>query len=124
MGSAAVSEQILERVARLIAPGAEICVGFSGGIDSTVLLDVLSEHAMPKGYKVTALHVNHGISPNAYKWVKFCERFCANHGVSLAVEEVRVDPRSPLGLAPAAPMPLSPLHSGMTYPHIPHPHAL
>ncbi len=44
MGSAAIAEQILERVTRLIPPGAEICVGFSGGIDSTVLLDVLTEH--------------------------------------------------------------------------------
>ncbi len=118
MGSAAVSEQILERVARLIAPGAEICVGFSGGIDSTVLLDVLTEHAMPAGQKVTALHVNHGISPNAYKWVKFCERFCANHGVSLTVEEVRVDPRSPLGLEAAARMARYAVYSGMSEPYI------
>jgi len=118
MGSAAIAEQILERVTRLIPPGAEICVGFSGGIDSTVLLDVLTEHAMPAGYQVTALHVNHGISPNAYKWVKFCERFCANHGVALQLEEVRVDPRSPLGLEAAARMARYAVYSGLSEPYV------
>src|ERR1700680_4168229 len=118
MASAAISDQVLARVSQAIAPGAEICVGFSGGLDSTVLLDVLVERAMPAGYRVNALHVNHGLSPNAYKWVKFCERFCANHGVALAVEQVSVDPRSPLGLEAAARMARYAVYSGRSEPYI------
>lgn len=116
--AAAVADQILANVTRVIAPGAEICVGFSGGLDSTVLLDVLVEHAMPAGYRVTALHVNHGLSPNASRWAKSCERFCANHGVALAVEEVRVDPRSPLGLEAAARMARYAVYSGRSETYI------
>ena len=118
MGSADISDQVLARVAQAIAPGAEICVGFSGGLDSTVLLDILVERAMPAGYRVNALHVNHGLSPNAYKWEKFCERFCANHGVALTVEEVSVDPRSPLGLEAAARMARYAVYSGRSEPYI------
>jgi len=112
MASAAISEQILANVTRLIPQGAKICVGFSGGLDSTVLLEVLSERAMPAGYCVSALHVNHNLSPNASRWAKSCERFCANHGVALAVEEVHVDPRSPLGLEAAARMARYAVYSG------------
>ena len=118
MGSADISDQVLARVSQAIAPGAEICVGFSGGLDSTVLLDILVERAMPAGYRVNALHVNHGLSPNAYKWVKFCERFCANHGVALTVEEVSVDSRSPLGLEAAARMARYAVYSGRSEPYI------
>lgn len=112
MSSSSISDHIVSRVSATVPEGAEICVGFSGGLDSTVLLDVLTEHAMPAGYKLHALHVNHGLSPNAYKWVKFCERFCANHGVPLTIEEVRVDPKSPLGLEAAARMARYAVYSG------------
>ena len=97
-----IAAEISERVARVIPPGSAICVGLSGGLDSTVLLEVLAEHAVPAGYKVSALHVNHGLSPNADQWTRFCERLCANQGVPLAIEHVRVSSSSPEGLEAAA----------------------
>ena len=92
-----------ERLA-VIPPDAPVCVGFSGGLDSVVLLHLFAEEAEASGRKVSALHVHHGLSPNAEDWVRFCERFCANHGVALAVERVRVDPDSPQGIEGAARM--------------------
>jgi tRNA(Ile)-lysidine synthase len=97
-----LAAEVMARVAGAVPPGSAICVGFSGGLDSAVLLDILSEQGVEAGYKVGALHVHHGLSLNADVWVKFCERFCANHGVPLAVEYVRVDQASPLGLEGAA----------------------
>src|SRR5258708_6994792 len=102
MGPEPSASDIRARLERLIPAGAPICVGFSGGLDSSVLVELLAEHAVPAGHRVSALHVHHGLSPNADKWVKYCERFCANHGVPLAVEHVRVDPASSLGLEGAA----------------------
>jgi tRNA(Ile)-lysidine synthase len=96
-------DDFAERLA-LIPGNAPVCVGFSGGLDSSVLLHLLAEDAEKSGRKVTALHVHHGLSPNADTWVKFCERFCANHGVPLAVERVRVDPDSSQGIEAAARM--------------------
>jgi tRNA(Ile)-lysidine synthase len=102
MGPDAIAPGIAARVDRAIPAGAPICVGFSGGLDSTVLLDVLGELGEATGRKVSAVHVHHGLSPNADQWVKFCERFCANHGIPLTVERVRVNSDSPEGLEAAA----------------------
>ncbi|MEO5677472.1 MAG: tRNA lysidine(34) synthetase TilS [Usitatibacter sp.] len=90
MGVSPFAAEVTERITRAIPRGSAICAGFSGGLDSTVLLEVLAEHVAPAGYKITALHVNHGLSPNADTWTRFCERFCANHGVPLTVQPVQV----------------------------------
>ena len=102
MGASGIAAEVAARVSRAIPPKSAICVGLSGGLDSTVLLEVLAEHAVAAGYKVTALHVDHALSPNAATWVRFCERLCANQGVRLAVEHVRVDAASADGLEAAA----------------------
>lgn len=102
MGASPIATEVAARVSRAIPAGSAMCVGFSGGLDSTVLLEILAEHLAPTGYKVSALHVNHGLSPNADQWVRFCERFCANHGVPLAVQGVRVNAASPEGVEAAA----------------------
>ncbi|HEX5128914.1 MAG TPA: tRNA lysidine(34) synthetase TilS, partial [Usitatibacter sp.] len=105
------------RVAALPA-GAPVCVGFSGGLDSTVLLHLFAEHAEATGRKVSALHVHHGLSPNADTWVRFCERFCANHGVPLAVEHVRVDKDATGGVEAAARMARYALYAARPEPFI------
>src|SRR3954451_13115659 len=97
-----IAAEVQARVARVIPPGSALCVGLSGGLDSTVLLAMFAEHAVPAGYKVSALHVNHGLSPNADAWARHCERVCANQGVPLAIEHVRVSSASPEGLEAAA----------------------
>ena len=101
MEPVSIASDVGARIAQLIPADARICVGLSGGLDSTVLLDVLARHLGDAG-RVTALHVHHGISPNADQWVKFCERLCANEGVALTVEHVHIDPHSPLGMEAAA----------------------
>ena len=65
-------------------------VGFSGGLDSTVLLQAL--HArLPRG-GLTAVHVNHGLSLHADRWQAHCEARCSALGVPLRVERVQVVP--------------------------------
>src|SRR5262249_2960895 len=73
-----------------------IAVGLSGGIDSVVLLHLLKQHP-----GVSAIHVHHGLSPNADEWAAFCRRLCRQWAVPLKVSKVKVR-RSGKGLEAAA----------------------
>jgi len=82
-----------------LPPGEGVCVGFSGGVDSVVLLAALvQDGARP----VTAVHVHHGLSPNADRWADFCRDFCSARSIPLAIEHVKVDRQSGEGLEAAA----------------------
>ncbi len=76
---------VLERHVRR---GDKLVLGFSGGIDSSVLLDLLRRLSPQLGFKLSALHVNHGISPHAARWAEFCAQICAAHAVALTVPAV------------------------------------
>src|SRR5437764_11973085 len=89
-------------LAAQLPPGAAVCVGFSGGMDSVVLLDALSRECPRSGRTLRAVHVHHGLSPNADRWAAFCERFCEARGIPLAVERVQVPRCSGAGLEAAA----------------------
>lgn len=67
-----------------------IWIGFSGGVDSTVLLHALSHEPELKN-KLNALHVHHGLSKNADQWVKHCQSICDEHSVPLQIEHVTID---------------------------------
>jgi len=77
--------------------GASVCVGLSGGIDSMVLLALLHERAAATPFTLTAVHVHHGLSPNADAWAQFCAVECARRGVALDIVRVALDPASGLG---------------------------
>ena len=70
--------------------GKRIAVGLSGGIDSVVLLHVLDVLAPRFGYRLSAVHVNHGLSPNAPEWQKFCSSLCLELGIPFRASKVKV----------------------------------
>lgn len=78
------------------------CVGLSGGLDSMVLLHALSTLAGEGRLRMSALHVHHGLSPNADAWAAACRAACRARGVPLTVARVVVDRRSGLGIEAAA----------------------
>ena len=63
-----------------------IAVAYSGGRDSTALLHATLVQAASVGVEVVALHVHHGLSPNADHWLAHCEAQClrwARRGLSV-----------------------------------------
>jgi tRNA(Ile)-lysidine synthase len=82
--------------------GTRILLGLSGGLDSMVLLHLLHAAAPRYGYVLGAVHVHHGLSPNADAWARHCRRACRALGVPLSVRRVRVPARSRAGLEAAA----------------------
>lgn len=53
-----------------------IAVAYSGGRDSTALLHATLCQAAGQDIQVLALHVHHGLSPNADAWLAHCEAQC------------------------------------------------
>jgi len=66
----------------------QILVGLSGGLDSSVLLSLVCEVVATE--KITAVHINHGLSPNADHWQQQSAEFCRSLGVRLHSESVTV----------------------------------
>lgn len=58
-------------------------------------------HLLSKKTAVTAIHVHHGLSPNADAWAAFCRRLCKRLGVPLQIRKVKVVKRGE-GLEAAA----------------------
>ncbi|WP_232053617.1 tRNA lysidine(34) synthetase TilS [Microbulbifer sp. GL-2] len=70
------------------APGRH-WVGFSGGLDSTVLLHVLHKCEIP----VQAVYVHHGLSENADRWQDHCRTFSNGLNIPFTALRVAVDKR-------------------------------
>ena len=68
-------------------PAAPLLVGYSGGLDSTVLLHALSRHAPGR---VRAVHVDHGLQAAAGEWAAHCHSTCAAWSVPFEVRRVDV----------------------------------
>jgi tRNA(Ile)-lysidine synthase len=82
--------------------GNGIVVALSGGLDSSVLLHRLAALAPVRGRGLRALHVHHGLHPDADAWVLHCSALCDALDVPLSVCRVAVDRGGGMGLEAAA----------------------
>ena len=64
-------------------------VGFSGGVDSAVLLHWLSH--LPNRLPILALHVNHQLDPHAPHWAEAAANVSASLGIDYQMMSVDVD---------------------------------
>ena len=100
-------DELLERTAAVLAAAGvvadmRLCCALSGGVDSVVLFEVLNRLQPRLGYRLSAAHVHHGLSPHAGDWAEACVARCARAGVPLHVFHVEVDRRHPDGVEAAA----------------------
>ncbi|GAB2180302.1 tRNA lysidine(34) synthetase TilS [Denitratisoma sp. agr-D3] len=73
------------------------CVAYSGGLDSTVLLDAAATFCAASNSRIqlSAIHVNHGLSPNADAWEAHCRAQCQARGIPFEAVRVAVDRQRP-----------------------------
>lgn len=57
-------------------------IAYSGGLDSTVLLDLFVKAREIHPIQLHAIYINHSLSPNAKSWGSHCQKMCAEYQVS------------------------------------------
>ena len=96
---AVVSHIFSPRLRELLESNAveRVVVGYSGGVDSHVLLHELvkvitdtEQQSSVKIRHVIAFHINHGFSPNANRWQKHCEKVCDELGIAFVAESPQI----------------------------------
>ncbi len=90
----ASARHLIELIAESVADrgNKHLWVALSGGLDSTLLLACAAQLGTP----VTALHVHHGLHPDADAWERDCAALARRFGVSFRSERVAVEPGSNL----------------------------
>ena len=83
------------------ASGA-VLIGLSGGLDSIVLLHALAASQSLRQRSLRAIHVHHGLHPDADAWTVHCQRVCAELVVPLTIVRVEIERDSGQGLEAAA----------------------
>jgi tRNA(Ile)-lysidine synthase len=82
-------------------PEVRLVVALSGGVDSSVLLATLASQTDGRP-RVRAVHVNHGIHPNAAKWAAHCRALGRRFGVPVRVLTTHVTRTPGVSLEAAA----------------------
>jgi tRNA(Ile)-lysidine synthase len=71
-------------------PIQELCVAFSGGLDSTVLLDTVNQVCKEANIPLSAFHINHGISANANAWQRHCQQECSKRNIPFHTQAISI----------------------------------
>ncbi len=83
-------------------PAGEVAVGYSGGMDSTVLLHALAEIPAARERGLRAIHVDHGLHADSRHWSQHCERLARDLDVPIRIVRVDVQTNAGTGLEAAA----------------------
>lgn len=82
--------------------GRAVLVGYSGGLDSTVLLHLLASDPARRAHGLRAIHVHHGLHPDADAWEAHCRKACDALGIECVVAGVQVPAGAGFGPEAAA----------------------
>jgi tRNA(Ile)-lysidine synthase len=90
----ALAQQLHALLSRIDCARPALAVALSGGLDSMVLLHIVSAYAAEKCLPHYAFHIHHGLSQHADVWQQFCLEQAQAQGFIFATERVTL-PRNP-----------------------------
>lgn len=97
---------ILERVESALCAQVtgedHLVVALSGGVDSVVLLHLLHTLSRSMTFRLSAVHVEHGISAYAAQWSDFCQELCETLGIPIQIFRLKVRKAPQVNLEAAA----------------------
>ena len=93
-------EAILARV--VISAGDSIGIAYSGGLDSSVLLQLAADFCCARSIPLRACHVHHGLSANADDWLAHAQQRCEALAIPFDARRVNVTGKDEHGVEQAA----------------------
>jgi len=94
MGNLQKQQDMMSNVKHYLHKNQEILLAFSGGLDSTVLLHLLTKLRSNGFLRLRALHVHHGLSKQADDWAEHCKQVCQKWHIPLTVAHVNIDKKN------------------------------
>ena len=92
-------EDLLDSI-HIPSDSRNLWVGYSGGMDSHVLLHVLDSVTQAHSVNLTAIHINHGLSDRAREWAGHCQSVCNNMKIQMHL--IEMDATAAKGESPEA----------------------
>ncbi|WP_413284959.1 tRNA lysidine(34) synthetase TilS [Vibrio sp. MA40-2] len=85
-------DSVISSIEKYRQPTSRVILALSGGVDSTVLLDLLAQYqAQNQSVTCFAIHIHHGLSDNADDWVECCQKWCDEYQLPLVTERVELN---------------------------------
>lgn len=95
------NSQLVKTIQSCVSPHySSVTVALSGGVDSAAMLHacatIREKSDLP--FSVNAIHIHHGLSPNADEWLAFCRQLCEQLQIPFQYQKVliQVAPRQSL----------------------------
>lgn len=88
----ALSAKTLLATLKALVPVSRYLVGFSAGLDSTVLLHALAESRTELNAIIEAVHIHHGLQAEANTWIEHCKRVCQRYTIPVRIIPVNAHP--------------------------------
>ncbi|MBC3868703.1 tRNA lysidine(34) synthetase TilS [Undibacterium oligocarboniphilum] len=79
-----------------------IAIAYSGGLDSTALLLLSKAYCQQRHIPLHAIHIHHGLSPNADAWLTHCQSMCNDYGIHFHSRKVNPENIATTGLEASA----------------------
>lgn len=94
-------QQTIVDLIKLIA-GRPVCIAYSGGVDSHVLLHLLATTQQPRLPVTRAIHIDHSLQAESEQWSQHCENTAKQLNIAFESIKVTVEDIDALGLEAAA----------------------
>ncbi|WP_395344529.1 tRNA lysidine(34) synthetase TilS [Ningiella sp. W23] len=89
MTARVLEKALLDAVEDVVLPSKKVCIAYSGGLDSSVLLFLCAKLKSTHPHiHFHAIHVNHNLSVNAHDWQAFCAQQAQMHNMRFSAVQV------------------------------------
>ncbi|WP_367673685.1 tRNA lysidine(34) synthetase TilS [Buchnera aphidicola] len=82
---------MIEELKKILNEKKHFLLGYSGGLDSTVLLHLLLKLKKKINIYFRVIHINHQLNIDANSWSQHCKKECQKYNIPIIIKKVFID---------------------------------